>query len=1400
MSLIHVYKSAFDNSLKTINCEKECSIKQALKDESLNFDFCLINVNGFEKDENYVLKSGDVCTIRQYPSNEKSNNVFKESKWYEKTHTVFEWVVNPIGSLMTGLITGNWNGLTSASKTGNLRKSASNTTISSASASDPNTSDKTIETNPTISGATNTSNEDKPIPFVMGKHLLTPHWVGQPFHTVSGTDGDTEYYTVLYMLGFAPLHISDIKLGYFDLASGKDTNGNYITNGTIPILEDSRYKDVELEIMTGVQTSQLYPQKVKEETLEEQLYNVTDTSGESHVLVLDRFTAKYPQKVEIEFYLKGLLEWDDDGNKDNATVQVKIEYSLDGETYSNFGGITGWTYDENSGISTLTKAKAQEMKFCATRTFTYSELYKDDKCLLNVGAMYLRIQRVNPSSTDTTDLVDDIYLSGIRTWCYDKAQSESKKELIAQLPITERVQTNTVRLAMRIKATEENSDQIKELNMIVRSLGRTWNGTEWSTEYTETQNPSSIALLAHQSPMLGKNTYSDSEIDLDGYGAFYEFCENKGYKCNGVITSQVKLSDLMADILNTGRGFRVLNGDKESVCYDDRKENIVNIINNQNCLSASNSKDLETLPDGYLITFQDENNFYEETDYIVCFNDEDLDKEDIELENLDIPYVTDSKQLYKLGKYHCACKKLRREIWTRELSIDGNLIEIGNLVSLQDDTLTVGIGNGAEIKDLVIENGYITQIVTDGNFEVGDTSKNYGIKIIQANGLEQPKVITKQVEITESGIYNTFTLTEPISVTDSVIPSIADLLSFGEYEKITIEAICASKKENGDGTFDFTFVPYVEEIYSAEEGDIPEFDSKVTSPIRVKSNSFTEKNVTLNTYVNSISTTIQSAVDKAVNGTTESIPSDISNFTVKALENGLEISVSIADTNLNNNLSYIQYQISRDSGATWSDTNKINGTKGTYEFNRKIDGYPEESDLLNYRIRVKAENVYGKVSENWSSETTPDCTTYGTWTLSSPSVSAKVLDRTATLTFSHSRADEKIQYGTIKYLVSIKRLGESADTKYYAPSTNLDPYASENNYKNDASTQDFIYSDNVYIQTLPLYGQDSQNATNTVYQFRVIAENEATTSEPTETTITALVTNIRDIVISNETTKESYVEKLSAISANVGLIQKGGFGDFKDQTNYWALSTLSAEDAGTTEKVYEGSFRVGGSNEYLKVEPVIDESTSTPTGEYKISLKAGDISFSSSGISNAQLVDGVYITDDSNPNRKLFLTSNGIIVQNYNSTSGLWENVAKIYVDKFNNMILTNSEESPQIGTDLSNIQTVYHFDETLLDQNGLNSKNIAIDAEMATYGNGIVDNNKAVINTVTFTNTDNANKGIGFWTKANEVLINDNVTDCELGTSEVNQATIWNTNASTDWGLTDTQIASGIFKSFYKE
>ena len=241
------------------------------------------------------------------------------------------------------------------------------------------------------------------------------------------------------------------------------------------------------------------------------------------------------------------------------------------------------------------------------------------------------------------------------------------------------------------------------------------------------------ALSVLQGNNLGKNAYLDSKLDMAEFGRFYEFCETKGFTCNGVVTNDVKLENLVKDILFTGRAQKIMKDGLHSLFIDQPQAIPITILNNQNVISASNTKDFDKVPDGLKVSFVDEYDRYQTNEIYVMDDGKSSSDPDMEFLDVEFTFVTNRNHVWKLGRYILACLILRPEVWTRKVSIDGGRLPVGSLVEVQDDTIAVGINSGGVIKSILTSGGYMTGIVSDSYFDMED-GKSYAVKVLQADG------------------------------------------------------------------------------------------------------------------------------------------------------------------------------------------------------------------------------------------------------------------------------------------------------------------------------------------------------------------------------------------------------------------------------------------------------------------------------------------------------------------------------------------------------------------------------------------------------------------------------------------------------------------------------------------
>lgn len=436
------------------------------------------------------------------------------------------------------------------------------------------------------------------------------------------------------------------------------------------------------------------------------------------------------------------------------------------------------------------------------------------------------------------------------------------------------------------------------------------------------------------------------------------------------------------------------------------------------------------------------------------------------------------------------------------------------------------------------------------------------------------------------------------------------------------------------------------------------------------------------------------------------VPASVQQVKAIAYQDRIEVEASAPSTPNNYGTPY-RFIFERKKGASDWERFEIDGPSITFNFDRQVDGYPEVDELATWRFRAKAVSTAGKENINWGGDSdgvTINLDHYGTWRVGNPQVNASTADRTIRLVMSQPpRADNRQPYGTIQYKIQINRPLTDPLNTWFKPSLSLNPYTSEENYKDGDG---YYVASSVYLQTMPLLGQGSGQIENTVYMFRVAAFNEASESDWVEVVATAEASSIKDIVKAKETVKEAYISDLSALSANLGNISQGSLSG--NDNNKWDLSTF-VDDLGRNH--YEGEFRVGGGEQYLHVQPILD-SHNMPSGRYRIDFKVGALEISSL----ASRINGelIVMTNASALDRTRITPTGTYFEHRETATSDNWAVISKLRTDGLStesvystqSLVITNHDlparrkKKIDIGRPyLSEDSRVWHFDTDLLDQ-----------------------------------------------------------------------------------------------------
>ena len=852
-ALVKIIKNPFDTSIEE-NVIK-VKAKTCIKDiQGLDQNNLVAYVNGEHVNNDYVLKNGDCCVLRQYPSDAGF------------------WIVTGIiagGALFGGLdelaqdITGKhiWE-----VKKGELKK-----IFSPESDGISNQQPEQITNLPSVSGSKNQSAFGKVVPLILGKTFFTPYTECKTaYNTISGADGCDQMYHCLYIIGQKDLQIEDVSMGLDVLAS----NSNHKTNDLLDITStkfpyetiDPETHEVvpaksyytQLELQCGQNEVSIFPQKVVQEN---QSTEITNVNGENTPFYA--YSSRYAQKVELEFTFSGLVRYNNKGEKENATTEITVEYSYDGGETWHWGGdpngnckfdfsqaTISHSYDPTTHKITFSGQLPKTLRYVLVHTPDYEDM---EDCLAQT--ITYRIKRVNAQSEDS-NIIDKIYLTAVRTWCYDATESKNAGEFVEQVPMIEKVRNKITRLGFSIKVDSNVQRDFDKINVIATSKARIYEtGEGWTKELYPTRNPVALTLYAMTGDFRESYAYpvivpeegdyiECDQIDLEDFGEKYDICEQikfteaeeqyqKRYYCDGVVLNPTKTVDLVNSILKCCRSYIVIKGKKYGIFMDKEQDYPLLVLNNNNLLSLTYSKNFDEIPDGHRVKHISSINFYQQNTFDVYPIGTTVTGDE-KLVNVEYPFIVDQYHAQSMSLYEQACLKLRPETIQAKVTGEGGLAEIGSLIPVQSDVVLVGIGDGAEIIDLVTSGNTITGIITDGKFAVTDITKEYGVVINvvgSVNNYGVEKLLKRKLaSFSAVGEYSTLMFDQPIPTSDTYKPEEGCIVSFGLYQNEVLDMLCVGKNENEDNTYDLTLVPYDENIYLADQGAIPDFDPKTTPP------------------------------------------------------------------------------------------------------------------------------------------------------------------------------------------------------------------------------------------------------------------------------------------------------------------------------------------------------------------------------------------------------------------------------------------------------------------------------------------------------------------------------------------------------------------------------------------
>jgi len=771
----------------------------------VNFENAVLIINGKIAEPDTIIKDDDVVTLREIPGD------LRETPWWVATFFVpFGFLIQPYQI--------NKDAKEKAAEAERELEKIKKLTNSPG-----------IDNRPFLRGATNQLATGKSQPYFCGRNFLTPYLFSKPYYKISGTYGDTqEVYNILEG-GFKDIVFS--KLGIGDTVI-KTFSGSTPQNGVYSISE-GLFANGQIEIrQDGNAFSTLTPlnNKINSNVVNREIpANYKVQSGDDEYLVITLDSNALDIEVCINFPY-GLYKYNDDNDKEAGTATITPQYSLD-------GGLTWGTFTFNRGSNIFTLNTTKSLRYVASHTFTYANY----QTLARNGQSNILL-RVTRDVEENDKLRADCYVYFYQSKIYDPLKSSSPAGvlndsgaagLVPCLNVEARERVFSCVIGMKLVATANNESKMSQINFVATSTARTWNGSAWSEGKSPTRNPAAIALEILTSDVHPASRYADSEIDLDSFGAFYEYCANNDLYFDDIIAQGQKKDTELQKIADAcGVAFYKDIYGRRSVAIDQAQENAIAVYNPQNIISLTNKKTFSRRVDALRVKFIDStNDIYKENSYTVTRLENGqpvtIDENSI-IKEIDAPGITRQSQIVKYARRLMAIDELRPVTTSLKIGAEGVYFTPYAKIEIQDPSIN------RDAQDTIIESvtyqyGLLKKITLKQTVTFTDPLKLYGIVIntVNANGAAPLALRVDGTGTTrELEVLDTYAASETIQPEAGNIASFGELDEDGEFSKIAREYII-TRVARTDGGFNLDLQEYNEAIY--DPGTIPAYKSLVNN-------------------------------------------------------------------------------------------------------------------------------------------------------------------------------------------------------------------------------------------------------------------------------------------------------------------------------------------------------------------------------------------------------------------------------------------------------------------------------------------------------------------------------------------------------------------------------------------
>ena len=510
------------------------------------------------------------------------------------------------------------------------------------------------------------------------------------------------------------------------MLTSTDTEGEYLYNGSVTYekdLLDDNYSEIIYTNFAPVtdtrgnsteNTNELDALFVSENLITENL-NINTTlnlSINKYKGTVSEVVSTSPENTKevdvIISFPQGLFHQNKNGSRSKRSVSVEIMYKQGNGEYVPFS--------ENTELYIRDINGEKQPLDSSTTTVDGANVIVESPSDMNVAdqLFYRLIGFTLPSKGKYT----------VRVRCADFADKTnydigSPNCAEIQFYVDDDILDNSIlpkvnQIAFEATAYKGLSGTIKKFNFIASARIPIWNGSNWDTT-AQTSNPAAVIRYLLTDTLVNPRPISPDLIDNDSLVMLYNWCEEEGYKADGIISESTKTLDVINEILKNCQGGMIplLNG-KHVFTIDGNEKTPKGMFNQHNSWDFTWIPTIGRQTEAIRASFTDSED-YTQDEVTVYWYDGAVHNEikegttdaDYLLVKKDLKYVTDRASVIKSITYELLCTQTKRNNFEFSVNLEAlnmtllDRVYVSNSANMQNESTGL-------IKRVLTDNGNIT--------------------------------------------------------------------------------------------------------------------------------------------------------------------------------------------------------------------------------------------------------------------------------------------------------------------------------------------------------------------------------------------------------------------------------------------------------------------------------------------------------------------------------------------------------------------------------------------------------------------------------------------------------------------------------------------------------------------